>query len=927
MTTLRISGFDHALDNAPDPADVTWEQLLDALRAPRAAECAMTDKCWEGECQHKKFGQAWSPASWPEGELRAKATVEAVSLLVVDVDHVPSDDELCAIYARVEPWRHVVHASHSDRPTDRCIRVILAVSRPMTAAEFPRVRSAVLEMLELPGDRRTSDASRIFYAPSRPSDACGDKADGTGYLFIHGDGKVLDVDAILAAVADEPEYDYSQTEFLVPDFEGAPPAEKLEEAARILAGAWPDDDRHQAQLALAGALARAGWPVGLIADFCARVAEIDEPGNPKHVRLAPGAARSSVAKVHRGDNVAGWPTVVEYCGDEAVSRARFALGLASGPVSEALFAGMAQRVRRQTEAKAQTPPPSAPREMIAQYAAPDAPTQTEIDATLTAARKRLTASKRAHDIADAQYIKKMLAGDVIVDPREYFEATMAVVRHAPPNITDDQIRNIILGSNRMGSEPEIVRLAREGVAEAQEQRAARDRVAREEEAQSSDFTLVKTGPRTGQRDNKQHNLAVALRRLGCSLSYDELADQEIIEYRDPSDPDGEVYRKPVEDSDVNALFLEFEKQFEIYAEDGYFTKWVGVEARKNAYHPVRDYFDTLDPDVDLTDLTETWLIRYGGAEDTPFVREISRIVVVAAVRRIRQPGCKFDEMLILEGDQGLGKSTLLKVLARNPEWFTDNFDWHVDDKKQFIEQISGKWIVESGELSNMSKSDHRNVKKVITQTEDRARMSYGRRVRTYKRQCIIIGTTNDDEYLVDPTGNRRYWPVVLSGPIDLEGFRAVVDQLWAEACRLERENPQESYIRLSPKLYEAASREQSKREVETAYRVRLTEALDGAHGMIKVQDVWKLLGFDENGNPNQPQMNAIASEMRRLGFKKEPHQVGGCRANYYVRGDGPSRRTLLRVVLVNNAYQVKATPSVMPASSAAPPLPALSQGN
>lgn len=339
---MILSFFESEKDNQPIHAEVTWQELVDELSRVTPAACTLAT-CEGKDCHHKR-GRAWSPTRYYDDTTRAVQNAESVAFLLYDVDHVKTDDELAAIYERVSQWQHFVHSTHSDRPGDRFVRIGLNTNREILPREFAPVRRAVQEMLELPGDPRTNDIARLAYINTRPSDACGDAIDGSGYLCAaHGD-KVLDVDAILATLAASDDgVEYTPTEFVVPDFEGAPSQEKLEEAARVIADAWPDDDRHRAQLALAGALARAGWPVGLIASFCARVAEIDQPGNPKHVRLAAPSARASVEKVREGRNVEGWPTVIEYVGEVAVKQAKALLGL-DVKVNEGLFEMFAGRI-------------------------------------------------------------------------------------------------------------------------------------------------------------------------------------------------------------------------------------------------------------------------------------------------------------------------------------------------------------------------------------------------------------------------------------------------------------------------------------------------------------------------------------------------------------------------------------------------------
>ena len=142
-----------------------------------------------------------------------------------------------------------------------------------------------------------------------------------------------------------------------------------------------------------------------------------------------------------------------------------------------------------------------------------------------------------------------------------------------------------------------------------------------------------------------------------------------------------------------------------------------------------DYLDSLN--WDGKPRVDTWLTDYLGVPETPYSRAVGRLLLVAAVRRARHPGCKFDEMLVLENEQGKDKSTALKVLAVREEWFADDLVLNDDPKKQ-IEQISGKWIVEAGELKGMRRRQAEFLKSFLSRQMDRARMSYGRLVREYR---------------------------------------------------------------------------------------------------------------------------------------------------------------------------------------------------
>ena len=202
---------------------------------------------------------------------------------------------------------------------------------------------------------------------------------------------------------------------------------------------------------------------------------------------------------------------------------------------------------------------------------------------------------------------------------------------------------------------------------------------------------------------------------------------------------------------------------------------------EHTFDPVRDYLEGLE--WDGVERLGDWLVTYCGAEDTALNRAFGRKVLIAAVRRVRQPGCKFDYILMLEGAQGIGKSTLLMILAGGPENFSDAEIIGLQAKEQ-QELVQGIWIFEIAEGVGL-KSEVTKIKLFASKQIDMARPAYGRSRVDRPRRCIFVGTTNEETYLHDTTGNRRFWPVKLVGKIDLAGVARDRDQLWAEAAAAE----------------------------------------------------------------------------------------------------------------------------------------------
>lgn len=201
---------------------------------------------------------------------------------------------------------------------------------------------------------------------------------------------------------------------------------------------------------------------------------------------------------------------------------------------------------------------------------------------------------------------------------------------------------------------------------------------------------------------------------------------------------------------------------------------VVVVAEANRFHPVREYLTGLT--WDKVPRLERWLHSYMGAEANAYSALAGKMFLIGAVARVMRPPVKMDTVLIFEGLQGLGKSTALKILGG--EWFTDT-PLVLGDKDGF-QQMQGVWIIELAELDSFNKADHTRAKQFFGSQVDRYRPSYGRLTQTFARQCVFAGSTNQDSYLRDATGNRRYWPVACSCVLAKE-LEADRDQLWAEA--------------------------------------------------------------------------------------------------------------------------------------------------
>lgn len=316
-----------------------------------------------------------------------------------------------------------------------------------------------------------------------------------------------------------------------------------------------------------------------------------------------------------------------------------------------------------------------------------------------------------------------------------------------------------------------------------------------------------------------------------------------------------------------------------------FGEALRARAWERRFHPVRDYLDMVQPVWDGVPRIDRWLIDHAGAADTPFVRAAGRLFLIAAARRARVPGCKFDELLVLESPQGRGKSTLFEMLCPDPAWFTDNISLSMSTK-EIMETMQGKWIVEAPELSKLSDAAVEHVKAMLSRRFDKARLAYARNAIETGRGCVWGGTTNSSHYLRDRTGNRRFWPVVC-GVINLASLPHVRDQLWAEAA--QREAAGES-IRLDESLWEAAAIEQEERMVDDPIEATLSALLGDRTGRIKPKVLWDALNVPVD---RQSRLNRQFGEaMKSLGWQKKRISVMNEKIYFYIKG-GEAREIII----------------------------------
>jgi hypothetical protein len=328
----------------------------------------------------------------------------------------------------------------------------------------------------------------------------------------------------------------------------------------------------------------------------------------------------------------------------------------------------------------------------------------------------------------------------------------------------------------------------------------------------------------------------------------------------------------------------------------FFEGAIRVIGREDRRHPVRDYFDSLE--WDGTPRLDNLFIRYAGAEDGrndagvgEFNREAGAKLLIAAVRRVKRPGTKFDTMPVLEGPQGTEKSSFLRALAIRDDWFEETLSLGADPKG-VIEKTRGKLLAEIPELSGMARRDTETVKAMLSVTVDTARLAYDRSSTMAPRQFVLVATTNSKDYLQDSTGNRRYWPIAV-GQFDIQGFLEDRDQIWAEA--VHREAAGESVV-LSKHLWPVAARLQKDREVSEPIADLIESYVGDRCGIVSTETLLAILNFGKSDGDRisryDPKLAAgIRRAMDKLRWeRKHLRHDDGSRERVYVK-KGPDGST------------------------------------
>lgn len=314
--------------------------------------------------------------------------------------------------------------------------------------------------------------------------------------------------------------------------------------------------------------------------------------------------------------------------------------------------------------------------------------------------------------------------------------------------------------------------------------------------------------------------------------------------------------------DDSALFSLIQADYGLKSRQDFADALKNVSMR-NKFHPVRELLDSLT--WDGKEHIRSLLPEYLGAEDSDYTYQVMRLWMLGAVSRVYKPGSKFDYTIILQGSQGIGKSTFLKLMALDDSWFNDSLDSLDSDKA--VQSLTGSWIIELAELKSLARTAGgvESVKRFLTATQDKYRIPYERRADTFYRQCVFAGTTNKDDFLQDETGNRRFL-IIHTGVT--KPFKSLfipeamddIKQAWAEAVHIwKNEDPQlilpENCMQQAKELQEANMADDGKRGI-------IQEYLEGKT-QVCAREIW-FEALEESNSPKSYQTSEINSIIAKV---------------------------------------------------------------
>lgn len=816
-------------DNAPASLDVTWAELGELLSdlletpcmqlppgvAPRHPEEAEIDflkrvgpLCLHGDshnCPHKNR-MSWSPVEI-EGS-RLDVNVKWITAAVIDLDRINAD-ALFGVAERIEGLSFYLHSTHSHRPPLDCaLRLVLQLSEPIHASDWPAALAYIIRDLQLPADPACKDRSRLYFLPSIYA--------GGPRIFYEGKGAPINVPALLPLLYDGKQNPIAPMQRVppppveIPDLDAGLPSdiainleslrERLKQVRyRKSRGEKPEDAERYAILdrVIRGrALAQPGRRDVSINQAAAIIACALPAKTPTEAAIE--VMRPAIAAMEcEPEGIAYWLDKAAYSYSRAMTR----------------------RIDR----------------------------DAEFERANAALRERL-----------AGLVPKlsMRPPDLTESPQPIEHPDPEAPLEVPPETPADAMKRTLAALGIEDWQSLLIRKA-------------------------DGMTLQPCG------ENVFTILTFSDETTGT------IRFNEITKTFDRSGGPFATTRFEVLDQEVTGWIARY---WNLYLPRGDVADQIARCAYDNAYDPLKAYFAGLK--WDGQDRLTTFLERYAGASTTnphgaditPYVRSISRKWAISAVARALDPGCQVDTVLVLEGVTGRGKTSFFRILGGE---FT--LETQIDlGNKDSMQLCAQAWIIELAELVSVHRSESRQLKAFFTRIVDRFRPPYARGPVAYPRRCVFVGTTEEDDYLIDRT-NRRFWPV-RSGRFDLDALRLDRDQIWGQAAaeyaefkRLKSsgcpdvENPHRWW--LTEAEQEQANRETDARLRESAIDSKIHDWWFGTHPdkrdkrVTTAEVAEKVFRMTAEKIAERPGiLMQIGQALRSLGFEKGREKHNGQRA-------------------------------------------------
>ena len=812
---LRVVFYRDQESTAPAHQLVTWGQFVDLLtNYVETSPCTVApgpDQCIGAKCPYKSHSTfPDNPMAWSPVEIvgqRLDVNVRAVTLLTLDFDHLSLEEGTKAV-AALSKWEHVRHTTHNCRPDDIGFRVVLALSRPVHANQWHRFLAAAVEYLgisvidkhgKLQPDRTCKNRSRFYYRPSHPKD--------TEHSAEHVRGKILDVDEVFAwAEKNVPvaaALDYNRT--------ALPDEEKwdLESDAvlgliDVVSRTFPPNRRHELALALGGMMRRAG-------------ASLEAARYILRESFREGGSDDPEARANTVDHT------YALTDDSAMTGFTRVCGILGEEDADEIGEYITQ-VRNETIIRAFQ---RAPERNVHALVLASSPAVVELGALREQVRDLANHKARSQERNDkilAIFIRRVLDGHVLAKPGGYgdvetvlddadrgvgrFKAigkVMSALAYGLPSETTWEgvfqiVRMSIVGMVIEPGDTPWITVAERKFRAAQDQRKVGDieRVQKENErvamVTQAAYTASNTVPLPGVppdganwRDhltinnagapaNTAHNARIFLRNHPDFCGYlrwnevskrVEVTGGPMLQYaKSPI----EILVAGIEDYLSNVHKLQV-------AHQALCIRVISV-ARSNPYDPIKEFLRSLKWDGQPR--ISNWLKTYCGAtqELDDYLEKVGRRWMISLAARGLQPGCKVDNVLVVQGDGGIGKSTIFSILAG--EWFCDTAINLGDKDSRMMAGLY--WLCELAECVAFKRVGNDMLKSFFSSQKDRFRPPYSKDFEDSPRRAVFVATANEDAIFSDDTGNRKYWPVACKyTKTAIEMLRRDRDQLLAEA--------------------------------------------------------------------------------------------------------------------------------------------------